>query len=858
MNLRRLRAMPPEEVLWRAGTLARTCADRVVDRVRPPRWRRRSLERALSPAASSPDIRRAIRAEDWRSVNVLLVRSLRSRPCRFVLDPGIASQLCAVIRSRWPDAVDDAARRADRILAGHYDLLGYTALRFDAEDGSLGWHRDPVHGRRSPKVFWTDVPYLDPRIGDHKIIWELNRHQHFLQFGRALWLTGDRRYARAIMDHVESWLEGNPPRLGINWASMLEVALRSLSWLWALQFLLATPDSSDSADHDQPWLVDLLVALDAHMRHVELNLSYYFSPNTHLIGEGLGLYVVGAALPELAGSRRWAARGRAILLREADRQIRGDGGHVEGSTHYHRYTLDMYLHALLAARCICDEAAASSFAGAVARLADFARAMANDRGRMPLIGDDDGGLLWPLKRRTCSDIRDSLALAAVALNRHDLAPWDIPEEAFWIGGRAVIDAAADAPRAQRHSPREPSRTLRQSGYVVARATDGSHAVFDAGSHGFMNGGHAHADALAITLQIAGRPLLVDAGTSTYTMDPEVRDRLRSTASHNTIELDGRGQSQPDGPFHWRTRTDALLHGSRHNPAFDWAEASHDGYAPVRVRRTLFRSARSGWFIADEILGDGRHCARAHWHFDPDCALSCDGAQVSAWCDDVARGLLLVSDGSVEIAYGDGLGWHAPVYGQLVPAWMAVVTREAVAPFSLVTWVGERVRGPISLDRVAAACEPGGDVVAAQLTSGERTSLLLLRPGEPLTSRVRSADTLDYHTDARVLYHACQPGHGIEVSVIDATRVLSLRDERLSIVGETLIPDLHLAIEDDTMDLQALEPPSRLQLFGTAVAHVRRIRLNGRLHAVSGSRFETLEIDGADWRQSRVELALSAR
>jgi len=68
---------------------------------------------------------------------------------------------------------------------------------------------------------------------------------------------------------------------------------------------------------------------------------------------------------------------------------------------------------------------------------------------------------------------------------------------------------------------------------------GGHAVFDVGAHGYMNAGHAHADALSLTLSLANRPLLVDPGTSTYTMEPRLRDRMRGTSNHNTVTVDGR-------------------------------------------------------------------------------------------------------------------------------------------------------------------------------------------------------------------------------------------------------------------------------------------------------------------------------
>ena len=262
------------------------------------------------------------------------------------------------------------------------------------------------------------MPYLDPAIGDHKIIWELNRHQHWLALGRALWLTGDARYGQRMIDELDDWLAANPPLMGINWASMLELGFRSMSWIWGLHFLLGATAPRTAAPRTtapgSPWLVDMFVALDRQLTHIEQNLSIYFSPNTHLTGEALALYVAGVALPELAGSRRWRDTGRRILLDEIDRQILPDGGHAERSTHYHRYTLDFYLMALLTARRDGDADAERRFTDACRRLAEFARAMADANGRLPLIGDDDGGMLWPFAGRECADVRDSLDVAAVA------------------------------------------------------------------------------------------------------------------------------------------------------------------------------------------------------------------------------------------------------------------------------------------------------------------------------------------------------------------------------------------------------------------------------------------------------------
>ena len=147
----------------------------------------------------------------------------------------------------------------------------------------------------------------------------------------------------------------------------------------------------------------------------------------------------------------------------------------------------------------------------------------------------------------------------------------------------------------------------------------------------MNGGHAHADALSLTLTIDGRPLLVDPGTATYTMDFQLRDRMRGSFSHNTVCVDGKPQSIPAGPFHWATAATSHLEAWRHNARFDWAQGAHDGYAPIAHRRSVIRADDAGWLIVDEVrqtkpesVRDAVHTAASHWHFHPGWMLREEG------------------------------------------------------------------------------------------------------------------------------------------------------------------------------------------------------------------------------------------
>jgi Heparinase II/III-like protein/Heparinase II/III N-terminus len=659
-TIKRLMAMDGAELRHRASTGLRREASRLAYTVRRPAWNRDAFARELGSGDSMAAHRR-------------LVEHVATRAARFVLDPSQRPARVSAIRDTFPSATADAVQRADRILEGRFDILGFRDLQWssDASARIIDWHLDPVHQRRAPDMFWSRVPFLDARYGDHKIIWELNRHQYWLTLGRAYWLSDDERYRAAFIEDLESWMGANPPLAGINWASMLELGLRSLSWIWALHFFAREPVRANEA----PWAVDLLLGVDRQLTLVEQNLSRYFSPNTHLLGEALALYVGGRVLPELRRAEKWERVGRAVLLQEIARQINGDGGHVELSTHYHRYTLDFYLLALAIARRTNDPAA-SAFASAVHALATFARTIADDEGRVPCIGDEDGGSLFPICGREPSDVSDSLQIAAVMLGQPGLSVGPPAEEVVWITGH--LPAASQPATVWRSS------ALPASGYFVSRSSRNDHLLIDAGAHGFLNGGHAHADALSLTLSVRGRRLLIDPGTGSYTTDPDVRDRLRSSAHHNTLTIDGRSQSESAGPFHWRSTARSTLLDWRSTDDYDYFEGTHDGYAPLIHRRSLL--ARPGcWFIVDRVTGTGCHQVDLHWHLDP------------AWRATV------VDRHAVRVEHGDGMvvwllspvdapellpSQCAPVYGRLVPTTTVRSTREGALPLTMVTVVIE--------------------------------------------------------------------------------------------------------------------------------------------------------------------------
>jgi hypothetical protein len=672
--LGRLAAMDRRELRFRLEEGARKIAGRVEYSIRPPRWDRGRIIRILDRHAG-PMVAEAVGAAgrgDYLGAHRSLGAHFATRASRWPVQASRRRGLVDDILRAFPHAGADAGRLAGRILEGRHDLLG---LRDVAVGHPPDWHADPVHGRRAPATFWASVPYLDPAFGDHKVVWEINRHQYFCKLGAAYWLTGDRRYRDAFITHLEGWLDANPPLHGLNWSSMLELAFRTMSWTWALELFC------DGAAEDQtPWLVDLLVGIDRQLTHVADNLSRYFSPNTHLSGEALALYAVSCALPELRHSRSRCALGRDVLVEQTSAQILADGGHAELSAHYHRYSTDFYLLATLVARAAGDPAA-SALEASARQQSEYLRTLADDAGRLPLIGDDDGGQLFRFSDRGPADASVTLNVAASVLGNASLAVSPPSADVFWILGKRPDIGLRGA------AARWASRVFRDSGYVVSRTPDGGHLVFDAGRHGFLNGGHAHADALSVVLTVGREPLLVDPGTATYTMDREVRDRFRSSRMHNTLVLGERDHGEPLGPFHWSSRADARLLTAQAGQGQDFAVATHDAYGAGRHVRAVFALHDFGWLIVDRVIaGEGPVIADTWWHLHPAwLAVVRDGTATLAHASGARLGLASTA-AEISIVDDRSLTAYAPEYGRVESSTTLRARHRAAGPFAIGTFI----------------------------------------------------------------------------------------------------------------------------------------------------------------------------
>jgi hypothetical protein len=534
------------------------------------------------------------------------------------------SERAELLRKHLPDEATEILREADEICGHRFRLLGYENLAFALDRGTsrdIDWHLDPVHGKRAPLDPWFKIPFLDFAVaGDHKVTWELNRHQHLVTLAKARLLSGDEKYAYELTAQWRSWIKANPYPLGINWGSTLEVAFRSLSWIWVDQLLAGASEQAEfRAGLSSEFRSELLPALAFHGRYIECYLSTYFSPNTHLLGEAVALFFLGTLYPQMPGAARWKKSGWQIVLREAERQVRPDGVYFEQSLYYHVYALDFFLYArFLAVRNGME--IPQAFDAVLRRMLDVVAALAQ-AGPAEGFGDDDGGRLWNPRRNRTQQMVDPLALGAVIYSTEFPAA-RLTEEAIWLFGDQAVERLSTTPTIPAaHSIAFPYGGL----YVLADSQPYAQAiVVDAGPQGVGRSGHGHADALSLRLSMHGRRWLVDSGTGVYiSKDPADRNTFRGTGAHNTMRVDGMDQAVADEPFSWThiptTQAENWIAGK----TFTYFVGSHNGYArladPVVHRRHVLNLKIAGglWLVRDVALGRAEHELELRWHFAPD-------------------------------------------------------------------------------------------------------------------------------------------------------------------------------------------------------------------------------------------------
>jgi uncharacterized heparinase superfamily protein len=436
---------------------------------------------------------------------------------------------------------------------------------------------------------------------------------------------------------VNSWITGNPPYIGCGWEPYtLSLRIVNLVKWFNSQSVL-----------DDEWLNSLAMQTHALSEQVE----YHILAN-HLFVNGKALVFSGSFL-EGTDADYWLALGLEIMDREVKEQFLADGAHFELSPMYHASLLwdmcdlvNLALHTQLPAlKSRLDE-----WKLVIERGIFWLRSMQHPDGEIPFFNDSAFGIAPSL--RDIEQYADSLNCQP----KHD-------------------ECRAPAVSATCHV---------ESGFAAIDFSKGGKALLNFAQIGpTYQPGHTHADTLSFELSLFGQRVFVNSGTSQYGEDSE-RHRQRSTAAHNTIEVDSENSSEVWAGFRVARRAQVVLETFEHAGDKVRIRCTHNGYKRLAGKNLHSRewvATTDKLQITDSITGTFER-AIARFFLHPEARITHNGEHLAITLP-TGEVISVCVQGAASVSVVNST-WH-PEFGKSVPNQCIVAELSSKTLITSVTW-----------------------------------------------------------------------------------------------------------------------------------------------------------------------------
>jgi hypothetical protein len=194
----------------------------------------------------------------------------------------------------------------------------------------------------------------------------------------------------------------------------------------------------------------------------------------------------------------------------------------------------------------------------------------------------------------------------------------------------------------------------------------------------------------------------DCGAYLYTASREWRNKFRSTAFHNVVQIDGEEINRLISPDHlWQLRDDARPRDVdwQFGESADYFRGTHTGYErldpPLLVtREVMLVKGGPDILIRDSIDGGESHELVWRFHLDPAVVPDVDGDAVRLRRAD-REAWLQIAGGAPGLAVTLEDGWISPSYGVRTKTLVVVLSARCPVPVQTTFRIGlERLAAPL--------------------------------------------------------------------------------------------------------------------------------------------------------------------
>lgn len=516
---------------------------------------------------------------------------------------------------------------ADKSLSNVFNILGSGDVRLNP----IKWSSDFIHKYEWKKgTFYRKYNQVDlSNNADVKVPREISRCHHLLRLALAYRFTGEEKYAKTVVDHLEDWIDENPLMYSINWGCAMDVGIRAVNWIWALSLL-------DKYGAEAKAINKIKISLYQHGWFIYNNLegNNYSYNNNHYFSDIVGLLHVAMLFRKDKNAAKWLRFAQSTFFRETRLQVLLSGMTFECSTNYSRLVLEMVLTSVVYLKRNGIDVPPDIWSR-LESMFDFTMKVTMPDGTMPAVGDQDNGRVLPWGVEELNDERYLLTVGAMLFNRSEMkivsSGYNV-YAAIFAGSRKEYEAIPETKK------RIESALLRDAGFALMRRDD-NYLLFNVDNQGMYRDtgttmSHTHCDWFSFVLAAKGIPFIIDPGSYVYSSDAKARNLFRSTKMHNTVVVDGENQEKMPENLLWNYKRDThpRLISWQSDSGIDLVECEHDGYCwlgdtVTHRRKVEFDKDEALWTITDCVRIGKAHRIAAYFHLDKDVNPTIDGNQI---------------------------------------------------------------------------------------------------------------------------------------------------------------------------------------------------------------------------------------
>ena len=594
--------------------------------------------------------------------------------------------IVGMLEAEHPDSISAIIEAAEAILQHQFHLFGKHSI---TTGPTIDWNT--AYEREISSTWPANTSYSRSRLlsgkkGDIRFVWNLNRHQQFLDLGQAYWCTGREEFATEFFDEITTWIAQNPYERSVNWLDCYEISLRGMFWIFGYLFFF----SSNRMDEEFFCQFYHSLFLQADTVHNIVESSAKTLERHHLVASAAFLYMVGTVFPEFMQSKSLSTFGWDILQWKTDwldlDQIVGE------SLASLVNSIELYCIVLLirqSHRFHIPQPVTKGLDTMLRHMSLFVK----PNGKLTRVGEHHPVQLLRGMYAQNEDFQYLFSLAAVLANDGGLKRLGktFDEPLMWFLGPEGTDTfehltVMGLPQKSYLAPNK-SYAVMRSGWEP----DHGYCIISNSSSRTKRGRQLkHSDLLSIEVYANGHELLIDAGPYSLQDDEEWNQYFCSVSAHNSVTVDR---------IKYFDFTDREVRGEFDlwvsNDTFDVISGYHTGFEelkePVRHRRSIFYWKPGYWIICDLLTGEGRHYFDQYFHFSP-LRLQFDFAHkgVNAKLDDNRCFTMvpIVRDELDVMIFTGGdtpdSGWISDGYKHRIPAPFIKYTKQARVPTGFYT------------------------------------------------------------------------------------------------------------------------------------------------------------------------------